>query len=354
MFGYTCPCELFWQVMVQPPRPPPAIRKRRSSARKDKDEPPRRQRSLADDAPEVGVGFASAALSAVQVVVDAAPLVHPDYSTASLQVLQHAVKHWGLEIHLRASADELKTALEVHKLFLEAIADCKNGMDNISNPIPGHYIVECGLDGDCFYHSLAFLCANRLPGMWAPTVSMEPLATAHKRLRNIVVDYLEAHGKTASMDPFWFNGLDRATVAGYTVERFINLFEDMDLAAYCAKQRKLHQFAGLPESFMWARMTGASLVVKTQDADPVIYNANGSAGSGWRAAAAAVQERAWVLFHEPQHYLVLWPEQRINHDMPLGPAAYGVKHWAHYRSRDNMSHKGKPLLFPKLPVFFAE
>ena len=315
-------------------------------------EPPPRSgasKKRASTAPLLG---AESAIAAAVLVEQGPALKHPDYSNASLPELIHAVKYRGLEVPPSPTEDDLKTALEVHRLALEAIADCKADLDNVQHPIPGHYIVECGMDGDCFYHSLAFLCFHRLPDMWQPPQALGPLAGAHKLLRNLVMDYLEAHGNDR-MDPIFFNGLASDTVAGYTIERFINLFEDMDLATYCKKHRKLHQFAGLPESVAWTRLTGCPLVTKTQDADPIIFYPDGSMGRGWHSAAAAIQERAWVLFHQPAHYLVLWPEQRIDHDLPCKPKEYGAKYWAHYKSRD-MTAKGRPVQFPLLKVFCYE
>ena len=333
-----------------PPRPPqasPSSRKR-AAIQPETAAKPKRSASKPTAPLLGGLGFASAIAAAV-LVEEGPALKHPDYSKASLQVLTHAVKYRGLEVPTSPQADDLNTALEVHKLALDAVADCKADLDNVQHPIPGHYIVECGLDGDCFYHSLGFLCFHRLPDMWQPPQALGPLAGAHKLLRNLVMDYLEAHGNDR-MDPIFFNELASDTVAGYTIERFINLFEDMDLATYCKKHRKLHQFAGLPECVAWARLTGCPLVTKTQDSDPIIFNPDGSMGRGWHSAAAAIQERAWVLFHQPAHYLVLWPAQRIDHDMPFTPREYGVKHWAHFKSRD-ITARGKEVPFTKLNVF---
>lgn len=282
---------------------------------------------------------------------DAPPLVHADFSAASLVVLKHAVKQRGLEIPVPASESDLRSALEVHRLFLDAIADCVSGVDDSKHPIPGHYIVECGLEGDCFYHALAFLCSARLPGVSIPDVPLEPLSAAHKALRELVVDELERHGKLTGMDPFFFNHMARKEVGTYTVERWINLFEKMSLQQYCAQQRKLHQFNGVCESVMWVKITGRSLVVKSQDADPIVYCANGKAAFGWRAAAAAVQDQAWVLHHQPQHYCALWPEHRIDHDaVLLPPATLNKNTWAHYKSR-NITLKGNALRIPTLVVF---
>ena len=312
-----------------------------------------RQRSgaCAAAAPHVASGGVGAAALVLLEDVEPAPvLVHPHYSAASRAVLTHAVKQRGLEIPVPAIEDDLRTALELHRLFLDAIADCKPGEDDLNHPIPGHYIVECGLNGDCFFHALAFLCDVRLPGVEIPEVALKPLATAHKGLREVVVSYLEQHGGSTGMDPFFFNSLRSEVVGTYTVERFINLFEKMSLAEYCAQQRKLHQFNGVPESVIWARMTGRSLVIKTQDADPIIYCANGTAAFGWPAAAAAVQDQAWVLHHQKHHYCALFPEQRIDHDAMILPPADLNKHWAHYKSR-SITHGGKSLRMPTLAVF---
>jgi hypothetical protein len=317
--------------------------------------PHKQQRSGACAAAAPHVAAAPAPASGGVVVVedvDPAPaLVHPHYSAASLAVLTLAVKQRGLEIPVAAGEDDLRSALEVHKLFLDAIAHHKPGEVDLNSPIPGHYIVECGLNGDCFFHALAFLCCVRLPGVRIPEVSLKPLAAAHKGLREVVVSYLEQHGGSTGMDPFFFNSLSKDDVGTYTVERFINLIEGMSLADYCAQQRKLHQRNGAPESVIWVKMTGRSLVIKTQDADPIIYCVDGTAAFGWPAAAAAVQDQAWVLHHQSQHYCALFPEQRIDHDaMMMQPPADLEQYWAHYKSR-SITHGGKTLTMPTLVVF---
>ena len=337
-------CDWFWQAHTRTNAPVPAARSRKRAQVPSEGlaKQPRPRRAAVQPAGGAVVGNIADA--------DAPPLVHPDYSEASLVVLKHAVKQRGLEIPVPVSESDLRSALEVHKLFLDAIADCKDGVDNVNQPIPGHYIVECGLEGDCFYHALGFLCHHRLPGVRIPEVTLEPLSAAHKGLREVLVDYLEKNGRQTSMDPFFFNSLAEESVGSYTVERFINVFEKMSLQQYCAQQRKLHVWTGVPESCMWVQMTGRALVVKTSESDPIVYCTNCKAAVGWPAAAAAVQDGAWVLHHQPQHYCALFPQQRIDNDQTLLAPADLTKNWAHYKSR-SIVNGGKALRIPTLAVF---
>jgi hypothetical protein len=277
--------------------------------------------------------------------------------------------------HAPTDAANTITSIAVSHALVSAFYD---RMVSIPNDIPiqtdheGHIVsslpeglftVECGLGGDCFYHSIGWLCHVSLGNLEVPAFNCGnvSLGHLHKAMRELVVSHMSSVAECLKLDSSFFDG------CGSTVERennflktFITLYEDAgeiqkpSLLEYIEYQTKQHTFSGIPEICCWVSWSKIPLVMIEQSGVSTnvwTYTFEESSNEilhavGWAVAANQLKAGAMCILKQTGHYVAVVPAHRLSSSCPK-PARYPNYAYAHYTSR-SITSRNKPLPIPQI------
>jgi hypothetical protein len=285
--------------------------------------------------------------------------VSPDFpalvpANASVECPQDALQRWKICYDRMASIPNdipLQKDLEGHMM---------------SSLPEGLFTVECGLGGDCFYHSIGWLCHVSIGVLKTPAFNFGnvPLGHLHKAMRKLVVSHMLNVAERLKIDNTFFDGCVEGEV---TVERensvlktFITLMEDAgqiekpSLLEYIEYQRKQHTFAGIPEICSWVSWSKRPLVMIEQTGDVTnvwTFTYEESSNEilhfvGWAVAANQLKAGAMCILKQTEHYVAVVPAHRLSSSCPK-PARYPNYAHAHYTSR-SITNRNKTLLIPQI------
>ena len=134
-----------------------------------------------------------------------------------------------------------------------------------------HVVVECGGDGDCFYHACLFLLNTFAPNVCIDGCSISSFD--HKRLREATVGHLRSRYR--DIDVRSRGHEDEFTVSVFTLMDFgYDGDEDAVVEAYCAKHIKLKVKAEEPCVYALAHLLNMSITVyQISRREPVLASA---------------------------------------------------------------------------------
>jgi hypothetical protein len=217
------------------------------------------------------------------------------------------------------------------------------------------FVVECGLNGDCFFHSLAWLNRLSIAGHTVPAFcnsDKNSLATLHVQMRELIQEHLQKNAGSIAFDAEEFGGLDEVNP---TLEHWIERFEHQSLQEYVSQHSFQRQFAGLPELVAWASWSNRPIVLIQQAEFVSAATYVPTSGSsitvayGWENAALFLEEGSFCMLQSDHHYMAVVPWHRLAFDCP--PSTLTDQKWAHYTSRpimNNSKHLEKMMPIVKL------
>lgn len=253
---------------------------------------------------------------------------------------------------MKHKADELQALLRAHAEYYQKM----KSFPNHSRELPeGLFVVECGLNGDCFFHSLAWLNRLSIAGHTVPAFCNSDkisLAALHVPMRLLIQEHLQQCAGSMAIDKAQFGTLDDVNP---TLEHWIECFEHQSLQEYTSQHSLQHQFAGLPELVAWASWSNRPIVlihqgdfvatttyVPTSDSSVIM-------AYGWENAAHFLEQGSFCLLQTNHHYMAVVPWHRLAFDCP--PSTLTDQKWAHYTSRpimNNSKHLEKMMPIVKL------
>jgi hypothetical protein len=258
----------------------------------------------------------------------------------------------GIFYNMKHKADELQALLRAHAEYYQKM----KSFPNHSRELPeGLFVVECGLNGDCFFHSLAWLNRLSIAGHTVPAFCNSDkisLAALHVPMRLLIQEHLQQCAGSMAIDKAQFGTLDDVNP---TLEHWIECFEHQSLQEYTSQHSLQHQFAGLPELVAWASWSNRPIVlihqgdfvatttyVPTSDSSVIM-------AYGWENAAHFLEQGSFCLLQTNHHYMAVVPWHRLAFDCP--PSTLTDQKWAHYTSRpimNNSKHLEKMMPIVKL------
>jgi hypothetical protein len=196
------------------------------------------------------------------------------------------------------------------------------------------FTVECGLNGDCFFHCIAWLLSVSKAGNEIPNfINKSQLASLHVPMRAHIMEHLSYVADTCMLNPEMFataqlHGLD------YSLSAYVQLFEQCTVETYVERHKKLRQNAGVPEFIAWTSCFQRPLVVlNLHPTEVYTYEPHGErsvhAVFGWEHASNHMANGAFCILHTKAHFLAVVPYHRLAKDCPPS----GTRGWANYCSR---------------------
>jgi hypothetical protein len=195
------------------------------------------------------------------------------------------------------------------------------------------FFVECGLNGDCFYHSLSWLC-DRCSASRELNATVS-LAQRHVLLRALILKHMHSRGSSILLnaEEFGYESIGQASL-----RQWISSNERMDIDEYISVHSKLHQFAGYPELVAWTSFSNRPLIVIEQHKTfkvtlfRPVNESNVRVQRGcWAEAVLEMQHGSFCLLQQGHHWMAIVPKSRLSSSCP-NPSER-PKAWAHFISR---------------------
>jgi len=228
--------------------------------------------------------------------------------------------------------------------------------------------VECGLNGNCLYHSLSWLCDRAIAVrelLWGNGAAIPPLAEQHVSLRALILNHMRSRASSILLNKEEFGYEDISQVS---LQQRITSNEQATLDDYISVHKKLHQFAGYPELVAWTSLSKRPLILIEQHQKfkvaifrPVdesnvrvqretwreVESSNVIVRCGcWAEAAFEMERGSFCLLQQSHHYMAIVPKIRLSTSCP-NPSDR-PKAWAHFVSRPITFHKAQ--LEKQMPI----
>ena len=260
--------------------------------------------------------------------------VHDDDEAddSDLASLQTQCNHQCLDYDETTSKEEMRAKVLHRATFYAGLRQISNS-DETGCP-EGLFTVECGLNGDCFFHCIAWHLSVSKAGNEIPNfIERGQLASLHVPMRVHIMDHLSYVADTCKLNPEMF-GEGYPDQQDYSLSAYVQMFEHCTVEAYVERHKKQHQHAGVPEFIAWTSSFQRPLVVlNLHPAEVYTYvpyrEHSVHAVFGWEHAGYYMENGAFCILHTEAHFLAVVPYHRLAKVCPQR----GTTGWADYCSR---------------------
>ena len=258
-------------------------------------------------------------------------------SESSNATLQSECGMKGIFFRTSHNRAELRAFLEEHAAFYARLRLFEDASPELPEKL---FIVECGLNGDCFFHSLSWLCRRSIAGHEIPTFIEEStsLAELHVPMRRLILSHLQQCARSIFLNAEEFGTLDLTTP---TLEQWLITFEETSVDEYVRTHSTLHQFSGYPELVAWTSWSRRPLVLIVQTSTVSVislvpYSSNDQTTvmvnrGSWEDAALHLEQGSFCLLQRDHHYMAIVPWHRLSPSCPQPSSS--KKAWADFISR---------------------